>query len=283
MHMSFRISLTVPTKRPMCKINVYPKLVIEWFPNPRDLFALRDRVRRNKDGVYRGILHQFGRLIVPPCHIVNFTGSFIRLALFIYINPVFLDYNNEKHLVFFRVENQPQAAEDNMNKILDQLVEDKYGYSMRDSDSSTYEKTAGWEKEYVNGFMEEAKSGKYDFVFVCQTESVIDEMDRRKIPYIIVEPDNIVWNKQEAEERAKERQIIKQQWFGRFVLRNNSHIKDFSKWLSHMKDIYDERTGFDFIAKHNPVSFFVLKQNQDLSDIIDDLYWKKQHCDAYIV
>ena len=84
--MSFRISLTVPTKRPMCKINVYPKLVIEWFPNPRDLFALRDRVRRNKGGVYRGILHQFGRLIVPPCHIVNFTGSFIRLALFIYIN-----------------------------------------------------------------------------------------------------------------------------------------------------------------------------------------------------
>lgn len=146
-----------------------------------------------------------------------------------------------------------------MNKILDQLVEDKYGYSMRDSDSSTYEKTAGWEKEYVNGFMEEAKSGKYDFVFVCQTESVIDEMDRRKIPYIIVEPDNIVWNKQEAEERAKERQIIKQQWFGRFVLRNNSHIKDFSKWLSHMKDIYDERTRFDFIAKHNPVSFFDLK------------------------
>ena len=88
-----------------------------------------------------------------------------------------------------------------MNKILDQLVEDKYGYSMRDSDSSTYEKTAGWEKEYVNGFMEEAKSGKYDFVFVCQTESVIDEMDRRKIPYIIVEPDNIVWNKPKSEQR----------------------------------------------------------------------------------
>lgn len=161
--------------------------------------------------------------------------------------------------------------------------QNKYGYSMRDSDSSTYEKTAGWEKEYINSFMEEAKSGKYDFIFVCQTESVIDEMDRQKIPYVIVEPDNIVWNKQETEERAKERQIIKQQWFGRFVLRNNSHIKDFSKWLSHMKDIYDERTGLGFIVKHNPVSFFVLKQNQYLSDIIDDLYWKKQHCDAYIV
>ena len=110
-----------------------------------------------------------------------------------------------------------------------------------------------------------------------------DEMDRQKIPYVIVEPDNIVWNEQESKERAKERQIIKQQWFGRFILRDNSHIKNFSKWLNHMKDIYDERTGLGFIVKHNPVSFFVLKQNQYLSYIIDDLYWKKQHCDAYIV
>ena len=67
------------------------------------------------------------------------------------------------------------------------------------------------------------------------------------------------------------------------MLRDNSHIKDFSKWLSHMKDIYDERTGLGFIVKHNPVSFFVLKQDQYLSDIIDDLYWKKQHCDSYMV
>ena len=146
--------------------------------------------------------------------------------------------------------------------------QNKYGYSMRDSDSSTYEKTAGWEKEYINSFMKEAKSGKYDFIFVCQTESVIDEMDRQKIPYVIVEPDNIVWNEQESKERAKERQIIKQQWFGRFILRDNSHIKNFSKWLNHMKDIYDERTGLGFIVKHNPVSFFVLKQNQYLSDIM---------------
>ena len=69
--------------------------------------------------------------------------------------------------------------------------QNQYGYSMRDSDSSTYEKTAGWEKEYINSFMEEAKSGKYDFIFVCQTESVIDEMDRQKIPYVIVEPDKM--------------------------------------------------------------------------------------------
>lgn len=161
--------------------------------------------------------------------------------------------------------------------------QDQYGYSIWDSDSSTYEKTSGWERKYISSFTEEAKSGKYDFIFVCQTESVIDEMDRQKIPYVIVEPDNIVWNEQESEERAKERQLIKQQWFGRFVLRNNSHIKDFPKWLSHIKDIYDERTGLGFISMHNPISFFVLKQDQYLSDIIDNLYWKKEHCDFYII
>ena len=163
--------------------------------------------------------------------------------------------------------------------------QNQYGYSMRDSDSSTYEKTAGWEKEYINSFMEEAKSGKYDFIFVCQTESVIDEMDRQKIPYVIVEPDNIVWNEQESKERAKERQIIKQQWFGRFILRDNSHIKNFSKWLNHMKDIYDERTGLGFIVKHNPASFFVLKQDQYAKKFYEEAYHflEKKFGSEYVV
>lgn len=161
--------------------------------------------------------------------------------------------------------------------------QDQFNYTMRDSDSSTYEKAKGWEKEYISDFMKAAKSGKYDFVFVCQTESVIDEMDKQGIPYVIVEPDNIVWNEYEAKERALERQLIKQQWFGRFVLRDNSHIKDFEKWLNHIKEIYDERTGLDFINKHKQLSFFTLSQNQYLSDIIDDLYWRKEHYDFYTV
>ena len=161
--------------------------------------------------------------------------------------------------------------------------QDQFNYTMRDSDSSTYEKVKGWEKEYISDFMKAAKSGKYDFVFVCQTESVIDEMDNQGIPYVIVEPDNIVWNEYETKERALERQLIKQQWFGRFVLRDNSHIKDFEKWLNHIKEIYDERTGLDFINKHKQLSFFTLSQNQYLSDIIDDLYWKKEHHDFYTI
>lgn len=161
--------------------------------------------------------------------------------------------------------------------------QERFRYTIRDSDSSTYEKSDGWEKQYITDFVKQAKTGKYDFVFVCQTESVIDEMDRQGIPYVIVEPDNIVWNKYETKERTMERQLIKQQWFGRFALRDNSHIKDFSKWLNHIKEIYDERTGLEFINKHKQVSFFTLNQNQYLSDIIDDLYWKKEHYDFYVI
>lgn len=161
--------------------------------------------------------------------------------------------------------------------------QEQYEYTMSDSDSSTYEKSEGWEKLYIANIMEQAKTGKYDFIFVCQTESVIDEMDRQGIPYIIVEPDNIVWNEYETKERAMQRQLIKQQWFGRFTLRDNSHIADFSKWIAHIKDIYDERTGLDFINRHHQLSFFTLNQNQYLSDIIDDLYWKKEHHDLYTI
>lgn len=45
--------------------------------------------------------------------------------------------------------------------------QNKYGYSMRDSDSSTYEKTAGWEKEYGN------KSG----TLYCWNVSDVQSMD----------------------------------------------------------------------------------------------------------
>ena len=161
--------------------------------------------------------------------------------------------------------------------------QEKYGYTICDSDSSAYEKSKGWEKQYVENIIKQSKSGQYDFVLVCQTESVINEMDKRGIPYVIVEPDNIVWNVYETEDRMMQRQLIKQQWFGRFLLRDNSHIKDFSKWLNHMKEIYDERTSLNFINSHNQLSFFTLDQNQYLSDIISDLYWKKEHYDFYTI
>ena len=159
----------------------------------------------------------------------------------------------------------------------------QFGYTIHDSDSSTYEKVKGWEKNYVSDIIKHVKSGKYDFVFVCETESVLEEMDRKRIPYVIVQPDNIIWNEPESSERKKERQLIKQQWMGRIVLRNNDHIRDFEKWFEHIKEIYDTRTSLDFINKHRQVSFFTLNQMEYLSDIIDDLYWKKERYELYVM
>jgi hypothetical protein len=161
--------------------------------------------------------------------------------------------------------------------------EEKHGYAVSDSDSSSYEKVKGWETYYVADILEKAKSGKYDFVFISQSECVVDEMDRQSITYVIVEPDNIIWNEMELPERTKERQLIKQQWFGRLYIRDNSHIKDFSKWIEHMKEIYDYRTSIDFINKHHQIAFFTLNQNQYISDIIDELYWKKENYELYTI
>ncbi|MFR2369706.1 MAG: hypothetical protein ACLS8T_18735 [Anaerobutyricum sp.] len=157
----------------------------------------------------------------------------------------------------------------------------QYGYTICDTDSSSYDKLTGWEKRYLTDIVKQVESAKYDFIFVCQHDSVLTEMDKQGIPYVIVQPDNIIWNELEAPERKKKRLLIKQQWIGRLVLRDNSHIKDFGKWINHIKEIYDERTSLHFIQSHKQVSFFTLEMDQYLSDIIEDLYWKKEFYDSY--
>lgn len=159
--------------------------------------------------------------------------------------------------------------------------QEQFTFTMRDSDSSSYEKTNNWPTNYVNDIMDEIKTGEFDFIFICQTERVIDELDRRSIPYVIVEPDNMTY-RADRSDRKEKRQLVKQQWFGRFVLRDNSHIADFPEWLNHINEIYDERTGVDFLNSHKQVSFFLLDSNQYLSDIIKELYWKKEHYDIYV-
>lgn len=160
--------------------------------------------------------------------------------------------------------------------------QDKFGYAILDSDIAAYEKLPGREERYVKGILEHVNSGKYDFVLINQTEAVLNELDKQGRLYVIVEPDNIIWNSEiETPERARERQLIKQQWFGRFVLGDNSHIKDFDRWLNEQKATYDELTSLEFINRHNQKTFFTLKADEYLSDIIEDLYWKKVHYLGY--
>ena len=83
--------------------------------------------------------------------------------------------------------------------------------------------------------------GTVDFIFISQQQGVLKELKTRGIPFIVVAPDNAEWTNE------KERALIKQQWL----------------------------TQFD------PVSFFLLKENQYLSDIMEDLYWKKETVPEY--
>ena len=65
------------------------------------------------------------------------------------------------------------------------------------------------------------------------------------------------------------------------MLRDNSHIKNFEKWLSDLMDNYDNWTSVSHLTKCNPVSFFLLKEDQYIADIIADLYWKKEQYACY--
>ena len=159
--------------------------------------------------------------------------------------------------------------------------QEELGYSVCDIDSSTYDKTAGWEQQYVDDLVKQVQTGKYDFITVTQARAVLDELDGRGVPYVLVMPDNLVYSGQEPGITQGERQLVKQQWFGRFLLMDNSHIKDVGAWLQHMLKVYDEKTSNEFINQHKAVTFFLLEQNMYLSDILKDLYFKKEHYESY--
>lgn len=146
--------------------------------------------------------------------------------------------------------------------------QDKYGYKVMDSYSSKFAKHENWEEEYVEHIKNNL--GKFDFIFIAQYFKVLELLDRDNVAFVVVSPDN------REELSDMERQLIKQQWFGRFILRDNSHIKDLNEWLELLKNNYDVWTSVESLSKNHPQELVLLKENQYLSDVIDDLYLKKQ-------
>lgn len=143
-----------------------------------------------------------------------------------------------------------------------------------DIDSSGYDKKNPlWVKRYVSDIWNAI--GEYDFIFVSLRKEVRKELNERDIPFVTVAPDNTDFG------TARDRELTKQQWFGRFLLRDNSHIVDFPKWLKSLIDGYDETMSLDNLTAYGAVSFFLLKYNQYLSDIIVDLFQKKEYYDIY--
>jgi hypothetical protein len=142
-------------------------------------------------------------------------------------------------------------------------------FTFEDIDSSRYARTPGWETIYADDI--EKAIGTVDFIFIARYDEILNELNNRSIPFVVVAPDNSEYITE------KERQIIKQQWFGRFLLRDNSHIGDFSGWMRQMIANYDEWTSEENLCRHKPVTFMLLKSDQYISDIIETLYWQKEN------
>ena len=99
---------------------------------------------------------------------------------------------------------------------------------------------------------------------------VFRELQNLGIKYVTIYPnntDNISKN---------ERMLIKQQWFGRFILRDNKHITDFNKWLNTIKNLYDDWTSINSILGTGSLAYYLLNQNQYISDILENLYILKE-------
>lgn len=146
-------------------------------------------------------------------------------------------------------------------------------YSFLDSDSSKFKKYDGWEKEYVNHI--EENIGKVDFIFISQHDVVLQEIANRGIPFVTVGPENLPWTTNEN------KMLTKQQWFGRFVLRDNTHIANFMDWIKKLSENYDNWTSIQQQTKYGPIEFFPLGANQYLSNIIEELYYKKEIFSQY--
>lgn len=154
-------------------------------------------------------------------------------------------------------------------------ISKRYQFTCLDLDSSAYSKD---DEQWVLHYIADIKKqiGIYDFIFVSMRKEVRQELTAQHIPFVTVAPDNVTWTS------TRERLLTKQQWFGRFLLRDNSHIKNFPEWLKNMIDGYDCTTSIDNLTAYGAKSFFLLKHDQYLSDIIIDLYEKKEfHQDLY--
>ena len=161
----------------------------------------------------------------------------------------------------------------NKNKLKFKYQGKRICYSFIDSNSSKFKGHNGWEKEYVD-YIEE-NIGKVDFILTAQHEGVMLELKRRNIPFVTVTPES--GERYESSKRQKVHDLTKQQWFGRFMLRDNSHIREPETWIRNMMENYDTWVSEEYLSEYNSIGMFSLRAEQYLSDIIEDLYWIKEN------
>ena len=136
-----------------------------------------------------------------------------------------------------------------------------FNYNIIDADSLMFKGENNWKEKYANYIITCLE--KFDIVLITQQFDVLDLLTEKKQHFITVAPKN------EKYMSSKEKQIIKQQWFGRFYLRDNSQIKDLNSWMKKIEINYDKWTNPEIILKHGSMAHFSLDQNEYLTDIIE--------------
>lgn len=113
-------------------------------------------------------------------------------------------------------------------------------------------------KTYVSEILELV--GKFDFILISQYPQILKMLYSLHIPYIVIAPNNISYLS------TNTKQLIKQQWFGRFYLRKNS-----SEWINLIYNNYDKWTSLHHLKSMRPKKIILLNYNEYLSDIMLDL------------
>lgn len=136
-----------------------------------------------------------------------------------------------------------------------------------DLESIYFSSKCEWPVNYVSSII--SKGEDYDILLISQHEEVLQLLNERGYPFCVVSPNNT------KSISPRKRGLIKQQWFGRFWLRDKKHALKHTKsddWLYRMTERYEEWTSIEHLSKYSPLKIYLLDDSEYLSDIILTIY-----------
>ncbi len=145
-----------------------------------------------------------------------------------------------------------------------------------DLDAANYIVQTEWPPNYFNSIISISKI--YELILISQHEEILELLSLNKIPFYIVAPNN---SNMISDKKGK---LIKQQWFGRFFLRDNSHIgknTGIKQWFNLLLANYNKWTPMEHLQKHQPSKIFLLDEDEYLTDIISSI--KEQNMEGKII
>ena len=146
-------------------------------------------------------------------------------------------------------------------------------FRIKDSESSKRSKPDDF-MGYVDEIEAAVNSGEYDFIFVSQHKAVREELTRRGIPFCTVAPPG-----HDAAPSYSKFLLEKQICLNRLTNRDNSHIKDFDKFIQKITDNYDSWTTKDSQMEFGCKFHLTLYSSRHLSDCLGMIkdFWQKNN------